>query len=237
VRLPSRSVAPDPVPVVNLLSPWVFEALATRRLRLRFLAAAGVLALLIGAGWTVLQMRIDRAEQALWVEQAQTARLTGHTKELAPVRTYVAAVDRQKLLAKGAMSKEVYLSRLMAGLQRAAGGDVSVDTIEMTVTPAAVSTEGAAAPTDEATCPGPDPYNTRAVAGCVTLSGTAGSRAAVGELVQNLGADPLFVEPFISTTTTAEGAGLAFTGSVGVSTKAFSHRYARIDRLLAGSSR
>ena len=52
----------------------------------------------------------------------------------------------------------------------------------------------------------------------------------------NLGADKLFVEPFISTTTTAEGARLTFTGSVGVSTKAYSHRYAGINVLLAGGT-
>lgn len=241
MRLPTRrSVAHDPIPVVNLLSPWVFEAMATRRLRLRFLIAAGVLAALVGAGWAVQQMRVDRAEQALWVEQQQTSRLAGHTEELAAVRTYVAAVDRQKQLAQGAMKQEVYVSRLMSGLARAARGGADVDTIAITVTPAvegAAGAEAAADPAGEATCPGPDPYSTRPVAGCVTLSGTASSRAAVGELVEKLGADPLFVEPFISTTTTAEGAGLAFTGSVGVSTKAFSRRYAKIDRLLAGGSR
>ena len=234
MRLPSRSVVHDPTPVVNLLSPWVFEAMATQRLRLRFMLAAGVLALLIGAGWAVQQVRVDRAEQALWVEQAQTARLSGHTEELAAVRTYVAAVDRQKQLAQGAMKKEVYVSRLMSGLERASGGGVDVDSIAITVTPAVEDAAAAGDPATEATCPGPDPYSTRVVAGCVTLSGTAESRAAVGALVENLGADPLFVEPFISTTTTAEDAGLAFTGSVGVSTKAFSRRYAHIDRLLAG---
>jgi hypothetical protein len=240
VRLPTRrSVAHDPIPVVNLLSPWVFEAMATQRVRLRFMLAAGILAALIGAGWAVQQVRIDRADQALWVEQRQTARLGGHTEELAAVRTYVAAVDRQKQLARGAMKKEVYVSRLMSGLERAAGGGVDVDTIAITVTPAVEGAAGAEATADpaEATCPGPDPYSTRAVAGCVTLSGTADSRAAVGELVENLDADPLFVEPFISTTTTAEGAELAFTGSVGVSTRAFTRRYARLDRLLAGGSR
>ena len=238
MRLPRRSVAHDPIPVVNLLSPWVFEAMATRRLRVRFLVAAAVLALLVGTGWAVQQVRVDRAEQALWVEQMQTARLTGHTEELAAVRTYVAAVGRQKELARGAMKNEVYVSRLLSGLERAAGGGVDVDTIAVTVTPAvegAAGAEAAADPATETTCPGPDPYSTRAVAGCMTLSGTATSRAAVGDLVDNLGADPLFVEPFISTTTTAEDDGLAFTGSVGVSTKAFSRRYAKIDRLLAGT--
>ncbi len=73
--------------------------------------------------------------------------------------------------------------------------------------------------------------------GCITLSGTADSRATVGDFVVNLGHDKLFVEPFISATTTAEGTDVVFTGSVGLSEKAFSHRYADIDVTLAKEAR
>ena len=75
-------------------------------------------------------------------------------------------------------------------------------------------------------CPGPDPFQTETIIGCVTLSGTAVSRAEVGELVTRLGSMGLFVEPFISTTTTGDTASVTFSGSVGLSEKVYSNRYA-----------
>jgi hypothetical protein len=85
-------------------------------------------------------------------------------------------------------------------------------------------------------CPGPDPFNTRVVVGCITLSGSAANRSAVSDLVIGLGDSELFVEPFISTTTTADGEGVTFTGSVGLSERVFSNRYTDLDKLLKGAT-
>ena len=255
-----RHPAHTPVPTVNLLSPWAFEALATRRLRRRFVAAGCVLVLLLGAGWAVQHLRVGQAQQVLTVEQAETARLTAQTQELAPVRTYVATVDQQKMTVQEAMQHEVYLSRVLSGLENASPTGAEVESVAVTMTPPAVPPAGtttapstgteagdetggeaaAPAPTTPSTvspCPGPDPFNTKVVVGCITLSGSADSRATVGELVINLGEDKLFVEPFISTTTTADGDQVMFTGSVGLSTKAFSKRYADLDALLSEEAR
>ena len=220
------------VPTVNLLSPWVFEALATRRLRRRF--GVGVLALVLvtAAGWGVQHLRIGQAEEVLAVEQAETSRLTAETNALTPVRTYVATVDQQKVLVQQAMTHEVHTSAVLAGLDRATPSGVRVETMAVTVTPPAADAAAVAAAPAASPCPGPDPFNTRTVVGCGTLSGSAGSRAAVGDLVVRLGRDALFVEPFISTTTTGEGAGVVFTGSVGLSEKAFSGRYTDMEKLL-----
>lgn len=253
---PKRHPAHTPVPTVNLLSPWAFEALATRRLRRRFVAAGCVLVLLLGAGWAVQHLRVGQAQQVLTVEQAETARLTAQTQELAPVRTYVATVDQQKMTVQEAMQHEVYLSRVLSGLENASPTGADVESVAVTMTPPAATPAGtttapstgteatgeaaAPAPTTPSTvspCPGPDPFNTKVVVGCITLSGSADSRATVGELVINLGDDTLFVEPFISTTTTADGDQVMFTGSVGLSTKAFSKRYADLDALLRKEGR
>jgi Tfp pilus assembly protein PilN len=249
VRAPRRAATHETVPAVNLLSPWVFESLSARRLQERFAAAAVVLLVLIGAGWAVQHLRTGHAERLLAEQQATTTRLAGQTSELSPVRAYVAGVVQQKAVAQKAMKNEVYLSRAMAALARATPHGASVQSISVKVAPSPVagqpassttgSTAGAAdAGADAAsTCPGPDPFHTRTLVGCVTLSGSAQSRSSVGRLVLNLGRDPLFVEPFISTTTTAEGDGVAFTGSVGLSTRTFSHRYDDIDALLARGRR
>lgn len=232
MKLPTRT-RPQPhstVPAVNLLSPWTFEAIATRTLRRRFVVAAGVLVLVVGAGWGVQHLRVGQAEQLLTVEQAETARLTAETNALAAVRTYVATVEQQKGLVQQTMAHDVQVSRVLDGVDAAAPSGVRVETLGLLVTPPPV--EGAAV-AETSPCPGPDPFNTRTVVGCVTLSGTAGSRAAVGDFVVNLGEDRLFVEPFISTTTTAEGDVVTFTGSVGLSERSFSGRYVDMEKLLA----
>jgi hypothetical protein len=237
VKLPTRSHGHDrhsPVPSVNLLSPWVFEAIATRRLRKRFTVAAAVLVLAVGAGWGVQHLRTGQAQQVLSVEQAETTRLTAQTNELAPVRTYVATVGQQKVLVQGAMGNEVLLSRVLTGLHNDTPAGARVETTGITLAPPPPATDAQpAAVAAVSPCPGPDPFNTRVVIGCVTLSGTADSRATVGDFVVNLGHDKLFVEPFISATTTAEGTDVVFTGSVGLSEKAFSRRYVDIDAALA----
>ncbi len=224
----------SPVASVNLLSPWVFEAIATRRLRKRFTVVAAVLALVVGAGWGVQHLRTGQAEQVLAVEQSRTTQLTAQTDELAPVRTYVSTVAQQKVLVQGAMANEVLLSRVLTGLRDATPSGAHVETTGVTLSPPpAAGSAQATAATSASACPGPDPFHTRVVVGCITLSGTADSRATVGDFVVNLGDDRLFVEPFISATTTAEGSDVVFTGSVGLSEKAVSGRYADIDALLA----
>ena len=50
-------------------------------------------------------------------------------------------------------------------------------------------------------------------------------RSQVGELVTRLGGSDLFVEPFISTTTTGDAQEVTFSGSVGLSAKVYSLRY------------
>jgi Tfp pilus assembly protein PilN len=254
-----RRQPPDPLlPTVNFLSPWVFEAIATRRLRRQFVAAGCALILIIGAGWAMQALRVNQAEQVLTVAQAEGAGLGSQTRALAPVRAYVAAVENQKRTVQTAMANEVYVSRILEGLRATAPAGVTVQTAAVIVAaPATVA--GASAQTGTAVtaaasdCPGPDPFATRMASGCITLSGSADSRAAVGDFVIRLGRSALFVEPFISTTTattTAAAAGtseanaaietvtktaasVAFTGSVRISPLVLSRRYADLDRLLA----
>lgn len=242
------------LPSVNLLSPSAFERMATRRLRLRFIAAGAALVVLVVAAWAVQHLRVNEAEQLLTVEQAETARLTEETQVLLPVRAYVTGVEQQKTLVSETMATEIYFSTVLEGLQDDAPSGVRLESVAVTLAPppaapvpapttegteGAETTEGeAAAPAPAplptvSPCPGPDPFNTRVVVGCITVSGTADSRAEVGDFVIRLGDDKLFVEPFISTTTTADAARVQFSGSVGLSEKVFSKRYADLDALLA----
>ncbi len=98
---------------------------------------------------------------------------------------------------------------------------------------------GAVAPTgpvvtQPVSCARPDPFNPAPIIGCVTLTGKATSRAAVGRLVQNLRAADLYADPFVTTTTISGTDGVeevAFAGSVGLTGKAVSGRYADLSWL------
>ena len=238
VRLSRKPNSARTLPSVNILSPWVFEAIATRRLRRRFVLAGCALSLLIAAGWVVQELRVNQAEGILTVEQVEGARLSSQTQALAPVRVYVATVEQQKLTVQTAMATEVYFSRVLEGLRATTPDGVVAEAVAVTVAPPAPVVDpgaAAAAPTVGATsaCPGPDPFHTLPVVGCIALSGSADTRGVVGEFVINLGGSDLFVEPFISTTTASDGDSVMFTGSVGLSQKVFSERYADLDWLLA----
>jgi hypothetical protein len=241
-----RRQSGPPLPTVNVLSPWSFEAIETRRLRQRFGLGCLLLALVVGGGWGVQFLRVNHAEHALTDVQAETGLLTLETEQLASVRNYVTSVQQKKLSVQEAMKQEIYFSQVLDGLEAATPGGASVESAVVALNPAAAAAEepvegeaeaAPAAPVDAAvSCPGPDPFDTLVVVGCVTLSGTAADRRSVGDLVIGLGESDLFIEPFISTTTSVSeeerGETVTFTGSVGLSDKVYSNRYADIDALL-----
>jgi hypothetical protein len=214
--------------MVNLLPESEFARMAARRLRHRFVAGGVALVLLVAGAWTFQHVRVAEAEKLVAVEQAETARLTAETQELQPVRVFVNGVAAQAATVMSAMADEVYLSEVLDGVLAATPVGAQLTTVAITVTgrPAPADATAAAVPGAAASaCPGPDPFNTRVVVGCVTLAGVAASRADVGEMVIRLGDAGLFVEPFISTTTTGETDEVSFSGSVGLSEKVFSGRY------------
>lgn len=222
------------LPTVNLLSPSVFEALAVRTLQRRFAAAALALVLLVGAGWVVQRMRVDQAGKLLVVEQGETARLTARADDLAPVSTYVATVAKQKVLVRTTMATEALLSSVLDDLAVATPEGVRVETLTAVVTATKIQTdESAQTQAEQAeSCPAPDPFKRSTAVGCVTMTGTATTRAAIGRLVDRLGSG-VFVAPYITTTANADGTKLTFTGSVGVNSRVYSKRYTRLDELLA----
>ena len=227
------------LPVVNLLSPSVFEAMAARRLRRRFVAAGLALMLLAGGAWGVQHLRAVQADKLLTVERGETSRLTAQTQDLAPVSTYVAEVAKQKSVVKKTMAAEALLSEVLDDLRLATPAGVRIETLGATIDAAqpAGTTSQPNQTAGPSTCPAPNPFVRKTAVGCVTLTGTATSRAAVGQLVSNLGRSGVFVAPYVTTTATADGERVIFSGSVAVSKRVFSNRYADIDKLLAEGGR
>jgi hypothetical protein len=231
----------DDAATVNLLSPWVFEELRVHRLRQRFVVAGIGLAVLLGLVWTGLELNLHAAEAELRGEQATTTGLTAQMKDLAPVKTYVNGVIHRVATVHSATYDDVAFSQVLSSLNDATPDDatltsISVDLAAETATaPSTGTAAGATAAPDTkkdparglsgSSCPGPDPFGTKVVVGCVTIEGTAADREAVGKLVIALGDTGLFVEPFVNTTTTSDGDGVSFAGSVGLSPKVFSGRF------------
>jgi len=251
-RTKRRTGKAEPVASVNLLSPWVFEDLRVHRLRRRFVYGAIALVVAIGLFWTDQRLSLHQAEQELRGEEAVTTGLSEQIDGLTPVRTYVEGVQHRAQTVHDATYADVAFSQVMEALRSATPNGAEITTISVdlaggagatgttTTTPPATTTDPNADPNaaggaevekdpgrglSGATCPGPDPFGTRVVVGCVTLEGTAADRETVGKLVIALGDSDLFVEPFVSTTTTSDSANVTFSGSVGLSPKVFSGRY------------
>jgi Tfp pilus assembly protein PilN len=218
-------------PALNLLSPWVLQELRVRRFRQRFVVGAVALAVALAGAWTFQRLELEQVRADLRGEQAVTSGLTARISDLGEVRTYVEGVGRRALTVQAAMLTEVRFSSVLAALRRATPAGARIDGVQVILANGATEpgADGSAAEAARgltgAVCPGPDPFATEVVIGCLELSGTAADREQVSRLVVALGHDPVFVEPFVSTTTTSDGSGVAFTGSVALSPAAFSGRY------------
>lgn len=236
----SRKTSTPTVAAVNLLSPWVFDAQRLRRLRRRIVVCAVALVVLLGLGWTALRLDLRRVDAELRGEQATTEGLTSQLAELRPVKTYVDQVQHRLKTVHGATYDDVAFSRVLVGLREATPAEAQISSVSVDLAAADASASGSAAATGTdldparglrgSTCPGPDPFGTRVVVGCVTIEGSAPDRETVGRLVIALGSSKLFVEPFIDTTTTVDGTGVTFAGTVGLSPVAFSGRYDYLDK-------
>lgn len=235
---------------VNLLSPWVFEELRVHQLRRRFLMGGIVLLVAIALTWSALRFNLHRANEELRGEEAVGAGLSNQLRELAPVDTYVSDVTRRVVTVMGATYDDVAFSRVLAALDAATPDTAEIGSISVELAAAEVEDSDQGAGTKDAakedparglvgsTCPGPDPFGTRTVVGCLTIEGTAASRDVVSTLVIALGADKLFVEPFVDTTTTEDSDAVTFSGSVGLSPAVFSGRYDSLgDELIKGAKK
>ena len=208
------------------------------------------LMLVVAASWGVQSLRVDQAQDELTAAQSETGQLAAETRTLAPVATFVASVAAQKTTVQQTMSREIYFSSVLDALQAATPSGATVESAGVTLNPVAPPVPAPAPDADAdappatpqaavvepSLCPGPDPFNTLLVVGCVTLSGSAENRRAVGDLVIGLGDNKLFAEPFITATTSVDETGVTFTGSVGLSEKVFSNRYADLDTILDGAT-
>jgi hypothetical protein len=70
-------------------------------------------------------------------------------------------------------------------------------------------------------CPNPNPFGTEPTMGCVTFNASLADRQAVSRLLEVLESDPMFVGPYVTSTSVSVDengvAGVTFAGTAGVS--------------------
>lgn len=174
---------------------------------------------------------IAKAKSDLNSEQGQASVLAEQAKKFLPVRTYFGQIESNALQIATNMSKEVaWQNTFDATYSDAAKGPVSIDSLALDVDTTVGGAQNANDPATSLTevaagCPQVDLFADNAPAvGCVKITGTADSRSNLSAWVTAMESNSLFVSPFVSDSTAADGE-VTFTASVGVTAKVFSFRY------------
>lgn len=209
------------LPRVNLLPAAVSESFTLRRIHRVFIAIGVVLALAVGAIWYLQSNQIAGAQARLDEAQAANASVTARVDALAPIKQMYDQITNEQKLVSTTLAAEPQAALVIARMVdtgRALGGASPAE-----FTSIAIEYRGIPVAGDEINpCPNPDPFAADITIGCVTFSGTAATRDQVSAMLNAMAADPLFVGPYVNSSTVTEATddsagGVTFTGSAGLS--------------------
>ena len=220
------------MPDVNLLPPRVFEAAQAQKLRRKLILIGGVMVLVVAGLYAGQTAQIIVANKALDTETAKGVVLDKQVHDLAPVKAFYLGVAAQKTMVQTTMAKELILSEVATDLFQTSGSDVQIQT--MTVTTGASGAVGTQVAAAGAACPRPDPFSKASIVTCVQFTGTATGREGVAKFLANLTKSDKFATPYVPVTDSADGKAVTFSGSVGITDKFYSNRYAKDGYLLKG---
>jgi Tfp pilus assembly protein PilN len=224
VIIPFTPTMPD----VNLLPPRVFDAVHAKAAQRKIMVAGGVLVLLVAGTFIGQTAQIMIANKALEQEAAKTADLEKKVKELNPVKVFYDGVAAQKVTVKKTMARELYFSNVASELVNTSPkGSVHIETMT-------VAADGGGTATAGATCPSANPFKVVPIVTCLQFTGTASGREAVSALLVNLNNNNKFVNVYVPVTDSGDGKQVTFNGSVGITEKFFSNRYANDEYLIKG---
>lgn len=208
------------LPRVNLIPSAVRQAVAMRKVR-RWLIAVVVLMLLgVAAIWYLQGSRIDEAETRLAAAQATGDELQARVDAFGSIKAFYAELESQQALVNGTLASQPQAAVVIQQLTRAgeeAGGD------PISFANVGVLYHGIpAAGTNLNPCPNPNPFGSEITIGCLTFNATAKNRAEVSRLLEVLERDPLFVGPYVTSTSIGSGelggaTGVTFAGTTGIS--------------------
>lgn len=204
------------LPGVNLLPPVVAERIRVRQLRRRFTAAGALLIVAAGIMWLLQSNQIQLAQDRLASEQSRNAQLTAQVNSLDSIERLYNEITGQQEVVTSTLADQPQaasvIDRLLEVTAQSGVENVSSVAIAYTGIPEAGGTLNA--------CPNPDPFTDEPAIGCLTFSADAASRSDVSNLLLQLEADPLFIGPYVTDTTSAgadQGNRITFTGTVAVS--------------------
>jgi hypothetical protein len=221
------------MPDVNLLPPRVFEAAQAQKVRRKLGLIGGAMVLVVAGLYVGQTAQIMFANNALDTETAKGVVLDKQARDLAPVKAFYLGVDAQKTMVQTTMAKELVFSKLASTLLETSGTDAQILTV--TVTTAASGAAGTEAAAAGAACTSPDPFTKAAIVTCAQFTGTSAGREGVAKFLANLTKSDKFAIPYVPVTDSADGKGVTFNGSVGITDKFYSNRYADDGYLLKGS--
>ncbi|MBI1350195.1 MAG: hypothetical protein GC156_03665 [Actinomycetales bacterium] len=213
------------LPQVNLLPKSVMESMAMARVRKWTIVA--VLLVLVAAGgiWWLQGSAIDQAQSDLTAAQAENTKLRAQVNALAPVNQMYEQITRLQGVVTTTLAAQpqasVVMDRLVQAGRQVDGSPIALTNMDITYT--GIPQPGGPL----SSCPNPDPFGSQITIGCLTFTANATSRDQVSQLLRILEQDPLFIGPYVTSTTASEvqaGANgnrtqsiVAFSGSAGVS--------------------
>lgn len=218
---PNGAVSEPALPAADLIPGMIREAIAARRARTVALLLAVIVLAFAAGTWTWWTAELDGKQRELAGVQATNTTLQTEVTALTPVETLVRQVEAQTGLLQEARASQPESVTIVDGLRTAArtSGPVSLDSLSITFHPIPAPGE----PLNP--CPDPDPFAEEISIGCATFSASTDSRESISRFLQALEDDPLFVGPFVNTSSiaaqidTPASERVTFSGSVGVSTE------------------
>lgn len=216
------------LPQVNLLPQQVRDSMAIGRIRNWSLAAIAALLVLAGGLWWLQGSTIERAEADLAAATAENTRLREDVAALTPVKQMYEQITRLQEIVTTTLASQpqaaVVIDRLAQAGTAAGVGDIAFTSVDVSYTGIPQAGE------EINSCPNPDPFGTDITIGCLTFAADAENRDQVSALLRALAEDPLFIGPYVTSTTATEVAAgpegtrtetvVAFSGSAGVSLEA-----------------
>jgi hypothetical protein len=225
------------LPQVNLLPKQIKDSIAVAKIRRRLVLAAVLIIVAAGGVWYLQGSQISAARDTVAAATSENQALRSDVEKLAPVKQMYEQITRLQDLVTTTMASQpeaaVVIERLTAA-GTAAGGD-AIDFANAAVTYTGIPQAGKTLNA----CPNPDPFGTEITIGCVTFSASAGTRGQVSDLLRELESDPLFVGPYVTSSTIADLGGrtdaVAFSGSAGISLEGLRTKLTQeqVDALLA----
>lgn len=210
------------LPQANLLPATIRDTIAVRRIRSVALLLAVIILAPAAGLWTWWSTELNTLSNQLNEITATNSQLQAKVRALTPVETLIKQVDAQRGLLEDSLAAQPNAVLVLDRLETAAAANGPVDIESVTITYYPIPTPG------EATnpCPDPDPFSEEIAIGCLTFSASTVSRSALSSFLADLETDPIFVGPFVNTSSIAaqtegtEGDKVTFSGSSGISTEA-----------------